>query len=337
MAASAIAHDPADDSDFAPTAPLTPPGAFRFDSMLPQSDIASLSSVSDASALREPSPKKNKYRGRSTGATNKEPGKRSVKKSAAARRRTHTNLSHCSEQQGARGKKSLMVQCPRCQYVFSKKNKDDEDAELLGDAARKVLMDATDDAAGGDVYWLESYAIARDILQKFRNGDRFEGIRVVAADARDQTSLDSRASKWTDLLSTSVKVGVPPSHAMPASVAELVGKDLPVITAMRAMQLHEVVQKDTVKLKDRSRESDAVCGTLLGKFRSVDLKSWVKDFETFFGRSPFQGSVLDRLLDFAIFQHSFDVPVDRNSEITLEMKQFLGSPPGFKNERVARS
>ena len=41
------------------------------------------------------------------------------------------------------------------------------------------------------------------------------------------------------------------------------------------------------------------------------------------------------MVDFIIFQQSYDVPANRNSEITLEMKQYLGCRVGYKNQQVA--
>ena len=52
-------------------------------------------------------------------------------------------------------------------------------------------------------------------------------------------------------------------------------------------------------------------------------------------RSTFQGSALERMLDFAILQKSYDVPVNRNSEIALEKKQYLECRAGYKNQQVA--
>ena len=52
-------------------------------------------------------------------------------------------------------------------------------------------------------------------------------------------------------------------------------------------------------------------------------------------RSTFQGSALERMLDFAILQESYDVPVNRNSEIALEKKQYLECRAGYKNQQVA--
>ena len=52
-------------------------------------------------------------------------------------------------------------------------------------------------------------------------------------------------------------------------------------------------------------------------------------------RSIFQGSALERMLDFAILQESYDVPVNRNSEIALEKKQYLECRAGYKNQQVA--
>ena len=95
--------------------------------------------------------------GRTPGAKSKMQGKPSFLKSAAARARSVSNLTHTCAQQQARAKKSLMVKCPRRGHWFSKKVHDDDD-ELLGEAARKVLSDAGDATAGGDVYWLEAYA-----------------------------------------------------------------------------------------------------------------------------------------------------------------------------------
>ena len=41
------------------------------------------------------------------------------------------------------------------------------------------------------------------------------------------------------------------------------------------------------------------------------------------------------MLDFAILQESYDVPVNRNSEIALEKKQYLECRAGYKNQQVA--
>ena len=125
---------------------------------------------------------------------------------------------------------------------------------------------------------------------------------------------------------------VPASHKMPESLAELAGTSVSVFVAMRAMQLHPVVQKDRITLKDTSQVADVSCGTLLGKCCSTDVQASVSDFEAVMKRSTFQGSALERMLDFAILQESYDVPVNRNSEIALEKKQYLECRAGYKNQ-----
>ena len=127
---------------------------------------------------------------------------------------------------------------------------------------------------------------------------------------------------------------VPASHKMPEYVAELDGRSVSILVAMRAMQLHPVVQKDRITPKDTSQVADVSCGTLLGKCCSTDVQASVSDFEAVMKRSTFQGSALERMLDFAI-QESYDVPVDRVSEIALEKKQYLECRAEYKNQQVA--
>ena len=123
-----------------------------------------------------------------------------------------------------------------------------------------------------------------------RNTDILDSITVVAEDPREQASLHVRAAKWKNILSTEVSVDVPTSHKRPESVAELVGTNVSVLVAMRAMQLHPVVQKDRITLKDTSQVADVSCGTLLGKCCSTDVQASVSDFEAVMKRSTFQGS-----------------------------------------------
>ena len=107
------------------------------------------------------------------------------------------------------------------------------------------------------------------------------------------------------------------------------------ILAMQCMQLHPVVQKDILTFTGDDLTSAVVCAIHLGKFRSPDVHAWVTAFELRFGRPPFAGTRLERLLDYAIFLESYDVPIDRCSEVTLEMKPLLGLSSGAKNQRVA--
>ena len=194
----------------------------------------------------------------------------------------------------------------------------------MGDAARKTPLESGDALAGGDVYSLEAYAVARDVLEQLRNTDRLDSTVVVAEDPCEHASLDVRTAKWKKIFSVEVSVDVPASHKMPEYVAELDGRSVSILVAMRAMQLHPVAQKDRITLKDTSQVADVSCGTLLGKCCSTDVQASVSDFEAVMKRSTFQGSALERMLDFVIFQQSYDVPANRNSEITLEVKQNVG-------------
>jgi hypothetical protein len=103
---------------------------------------------------------------------------------------------------------------------------------------------------------------------------------------------------------------------------------------MKAMQLHPVVQDSFVKLSSQDVSSNLACGTLSAKLRSNDLQVWVGTFEKICGRPPFAGSLTDRVVDLAVFQHSFDAAVDRTAEVTLEMRPWQGKSVGKKNELV---
>ena len=94
----------------------------------------------DAFSLDSVPPPPNNYKGRTRGTKNKIPFRASANKSAAARARTHTNLSLTPEQQSKRGKLSLLVRCPQCQRIFSRKLREDDNSEVLGDAAKKILL-----------------------------------------------------------------------------------------------------------------------------------------------------------------------------------------------------
>jgi len=72
----------------------------------------------DVFSLDSVPPPPHKYKGQTRGTKDKIPIRPSAKKSAAARARTHTNLSLTPEQQSKRGKQSLLVRCPRRDLIF---------------------------------------------------------------------------------------------------------------------------------------------------------------------------------------------------------------------------
>jgi hypothetical protein len=197
---------------------------------------------------------------------------------------------------------------------FSRKKGLEDDEDELGAAARAVIYSFTDDVDSGAAYWMEAYAVGRDVLHAIRGGDTFLDVRVVATSADRQSALDRRAMIWNKILSTEVLLSVPSGHVLPQTVEALRDTRQPVIIGMRCMQLHPVVQKNRIVLTDDDVTSSVICGVIFGKLRSQDFQNWVTAFEELFRRSPFVGTRLDRLLDYAFFLEFYDVPVDRCCE-----------------------
>ena len=95
------------------------------------------------------------------------------------------------------------------------------------------------------------------------------------------------------------------------------------------MQLHPVVQKDSILLEHPTGVSAVACATLLVELRPTDMQAWVTALERQCQRATLPGSSLDRMLDHAMFLGSHDVPIDRCSEITRAMMSMAGTYIGW--------